>query len=143
LLNATRAWLPTWNPEWVFYGKNTTRPTPVLEAEYVQISDSIIGTYPTFSGTGILGIIEFEITYAPTTSEVSCSLNINNADTFLLDPTTNEISSATTNGYYEHKTVKVEAQPTEMALYIVTGIITVAIIVAVAIYLAKIRKPHK
>jgi len=43
----------------------------------------------------------------------------------------------------EHKTVKVEAQPTEMALYIVTGIITVAIIVAVAICLAKIRKPHK
>ena len=102
LLNATRAWLPTWNPEWVFYGKNTTRPTPVFEAEYVQISDSIIGTYPTFSGTGILGIIEFEISYAPTKSEVSCSLNINNADTFLLDPTTIEISSAKTNGCYEY-----------------------------------------
>ena len=142
LLNVTRAWLPTWNPEWVFYGKNTTRPTPVFEAEYVQISDSIIGTYPTFSGTGILGIIEFEIIYAPT-SKVSCSLNINNADTFLLDPTTNEISSAKTNGYYECKTVKVEAQPIEIVPYIVAGIVIVAIIVTAAIYLAKIRKPHK
>lgn len=43
----------------------------------------------------------------------------------------------------EHKTVEVEAQPTEMVPYIATGIVTAAIIVAVAIYLAKIRKPHK
>jgi len=43
----------------------------------------------------------------------------------------------------EHKTVRVEAQPTEIVPYIVAGIVIVAIIVTVAIYLVKIRKPHK
>jgi hypothetical protein len=43
----------------------------------------------------------------------------------------------------EHKTVKVEAQPIEIVPYIVAGIVIVAIIVTAAIYLVKIRKPHK
>jgi hypothetical protein len=238
LLNATRAWLPTWNPAWVFYDKTTIGLPPTFKADYVQIGDSIMGTYPTFSGKGILGIIEFEIIYTPATGEISCNLNVNNTDTLLLDSNGNEILSIKTNGHYiyvyeklsstisitispstinfgenttisgvidpprstnvtllyrlegetewknltiaptnnkgtysytwtppkagnytiraswpgdqntnqaesEHKTVKVEAQPTEIVPYIVAGIVIVAIIVTAAIYLVKIRKPHK
>jgi hypothetical protein len=100
LLNATRAWLPTWNPAWVFYGKTTIGLPPTFKADYVQIGDSIMGTYPTFSGKGILCIIEFEIIYTPATGEISCNLNVNNTDTLLLDSNGNEILSIKTNGHY-------------------------------------------
>ncbi|MEM3578460.1 MAG: PKD domain-containing protein [Candidatus Bathyarchaeia archaeon] len=92
-LNSTRAWLPTWNTTWVFYGKATTAPQPTFGHGYLRIADFIKGNYPSFSGTGILYIIEFEIIYAPTAGEISCSLNINNTDTLLLDSNWNEISS--------------------------------------------------
>jgi hypothetical protein len=94
------AWLPTWLPQWVFYGKTTTGLPPSFGDNYVEIGDAIIGTHPAFSVTGILGIIEFEIIYAPATGEISCSLNINNTDTLLLDSNWNEILSIKTNGHY-------------------------------------------
>jgi hypothetical protein len=101
LLTATRAWLPTWNPKWVFYGKNTIGFPPNLKTDYVQVGDSIVGTFPTFSDAGMLAIVEFEITYTPLAAGLSCSLDINKTDTLLLGPTANEIPSVKANGYYE------------------------------------------
>jgi hypothetical protein len=100
LLRVTMAWLPTWLPQWIFYGKTTTGLPPSFGDNYVEIGDAIIGTHPAFSVTGILGIIEFEIIYAPATEEISCSLNVNNTDTLLLDSNWNEILSIKTNGHY-------------------------------------------
>jgi len=142
LLNATRAWLPTWDPKWVFYGKSPTGLPPSFGTNYVKIGDMIMGAYPTFSGAGIVSIIEFEIIYAPTTGKASSNLDINNADTLLLDPSANEISSAKTNGHYQYIYVQPEAQPTDTVPYVVAGTVTITIIVAVAIYIIKIRKPR-
>lgn len=141
LLNATRAWLPTWNPQWVFYDKNTIGFPPTFGSNYVKTGDTLTDPYSPFSGTGILSIIEFEIIYVPTTGKASCGLDINNADTFLLNPITEEISSVKTNGYYEYVYVTTRAQPIEIVPYVAAGIATAAIIVATAIYFAKIRKP--
>ena len=136
LLRAVRAWLPTWNPKWVFYGKTTIESPPSFGPSYVRIGDILTATYRTFSGTGMLSVIEFEIIYAPPTEKMSCNLDVNNTDTLLLDPTANEISSAKKNGLYEY------GQPRGIVPYVVAGIIiTIAIMVAAAIYLVKIRKP--
>lgn len=107
LLNSTRAWLPTWNTTWVFYGKQTTGQQPIFGQGYVQIADAIKGYHLTFSGNGILCIIEFEIIYVPTKGEISCSLDINNTDTFLLDSNWNEILSTKVSGnyIYAHKKI--------------------------------------
>jgi hypothetical protein len=136
ILRAVRAWLPTWNPQWVFYGKATIGSPPSFGPSYVRIGDIIASMYRTFSGTGMLSVIEFEIIYAPSTEKMSCNLDINNTDTLLLDPTANEISSAKKNGLYEY------VQPMGIVPYVVAGIIiTIAVIVAVAIYLVKNRTP--
>jgi hypothetical protein len=99
-LKATRAWIPTWEKEWVFHGKTTTEIQPTFGSNYVQISAAIQGNYPTFSGNGLLCIIELEIIHAPTIGEVSCNLNINNKDTFLLNSNQSEISAIKIDGYY-------------------------------------------
>ena len=143
LLNATRAWLPTWHPQWVFYGKTTIRSPHSFGPNYVRIGDAISGTYSTFSGTGIIGTIEFEIIHAPTTGKAFCNLDINNTDTLLLNSTKNEILSSKTNGNYKYiyaSPEKIEPRPTETVPYVVAGIITVGIIIVAAIYF-KTRKP--
>jgi PKD repeat protein len=142
ILNCTRAWIPTWDTTWVFYGKATIAPQLIFGLGYIRIADSIERTYSTFSGTGILCIIEFRIIYAPAAGETFCSLNIDNANTFLLDSNWNEISSIKTNGnyIYVHQTVKVEAQPAPITQYIVGGTAAIVIIVVIGAYLMKIRK---
>jgi hypothetical protein len=102
LLKATRAWLPTWDPEWVFYGKTTSKLPPSFGINYVQIGDAIIETYQTLSGAGILSVIELEIIYAPTTGKGFCNLDISNTNTFLLDPNINEIPSDKTSGHFTY-----------------------------------------
>jgi hypothetical protein len=102
LLKATRAWLPTWDPKWVFYGKTTSKLPPSFGINYVQIGDAVIETYQTLGGAGILSVIELEIIYAPTTGKGFCNLGISNANTFLLDPNINEISSDKTSGHFTY-----------------------------------------
>ena len=108
LLNVTNAWFPTWDPNWVFNGKTTIRPAPAFydfnvngKIECVKIGDTIFGGDP-FTGTGLLATIEFEIISAPIEGNVSCNLDIDNADTYLLDYDLDEISTTKTNGYYEY-----------------------------------------
>lgn len=108
LLNATRAWFPIWDTQWVFYGRETTfLPPPVFgphnaSHDYVQIGGVlVVGT--TFSGPGILSVIEFEILEAPSIlSKVFDNLAIDNDDTYLLDSGLVDIPAARVNGYYEY-----------------------------------------
>jgi len=106
LLNITNAWLPTWDSSWVFDGKTTMQVVPVfydLETdgvnEAVKIGDTLLfGT--TFDGSGLVAIIEFEILY--TAGNVSCTLDIDNVDTYLLNYDLAEIPTIKTSGYYEY-----------------------------------------
>ncbi|MCK4482252.1 hypothetical protein KAU55_03430 [Candidatus Bathyarchaeota archaeon] len=107
-LNITNAWLPTWNSSWVFDGITTMQVAPAFYdldtdgvTEAVKIGDTIL-LGDRFNGSGLLAVIEFEMIYAPTTGSVSCNLDIDNADTYLLNYDLDEIPTAKTNGYYEY-----------------------------------------
>jgi len=102
MINATGAWVPTWDPIWVFYGKTTVGLLPIFGSDYVQIGDSLLGVNK-FSGAGKLGIIEFQIIRVPEKAqELFCVLAIDNAHTFLLNYDLNEIAAQKTNGSYKY-----------------------------------------
>jgi len=108
LLNVTNAWFPTWNSSWVFNGKVAIQPDPVFYdfnlngyMESVKIGASLLTGDP-FNGSGLLAVIEFEIIYAPTTGSISCNLDIDNADTYLIPLVGTEIPTEKTGGYYEY-----------------------------------------
>jgi hypothetical protein len=101
IINATRWFEPSWDPEYVFYGKATLNAC-AFEPGFVVGGAVLLPGQTTFSGTGKLCIIEFEVIAVPPGGEVySCSLNINNYQTFLLDSNFNDIPAVVENGYYE------------------------------------------
>ncbi len=110
MLNITGAWLPSWDPLYVFIGR-TTFPSPPSffdkdvdgVIEEVWIGDLIIAG-PSFTGTGKLAVIELQITAAPQKNGVmSSTLLIDTVDTYLLGPTYDyDIPTAKVNGYYEY-----------------------------------------
>jgi len=87
-VNVVGASIPKTDSSWVFYGKSTTLPSPVIDnvAGYTLINDSIVSGEP-FSGTGKLATIRFRITNAPPKEDnaLSSAFAINNPDTFLKD----------------------------------------------------------
>jgi trehalose utilization protein len=105
IINVTRFFEPTWDPEYVFYGKATASP----EYLYVHLSPGygyvmggagLYGQPISFVASGKLCIIEFEITAVPPIGcKLSCTLDINNPHTFLLDD--DVIPAAKQNGHYE------------------------------------------
>ncbi|MCK4482957.1 hypothetical protein KAU55_06990, partial [Candidatus Bathyarchaeota archaeon] len=108
LLNITNAWFPTWDSDWVFNGKATIRPAPAFYdldtdgyMESVKIGDTIL-VGETFTGDGLLAIIEFERIYAPTSGSVFCNLDIDNEDTYLLNYELAEMPTEKTSGSYEY-----------------------------------------
>jgi len=112
LLNITRAWLPTWDPNYVFAGQTTIQPEPTYYdedgdgvTESVLVGDSIL-TGTAVTGDGLLAIIELEIIYAPPSGTVTCILDIDNVDTFLLDDGLSWIYPTRTGGYYEYTYVE-------------------------------------
>ncbi len=109
LLNITRAWLPHWDPSWVFSGKSTVRPTPAFYdfdsdgyLESAKVGDSMLMGDP-FTGSGLLAIVEFEIVYVPAQGHVSCNLSIDSTDTYLLNYDLDEVPVTKTGGYYEYE----------------------------------------
>jgi thermitase len=101
IINATRWFEPLWDPEYVFYGK-TTLNAYGFEPGFVLGGAVLIPGQTTFNGSGKLCIIEFEVIAVPPEGEVySCSLNINNYDTFLLNSNGLDIPAVVENGYYE------------------------------------------
>ena len=108
LLNITRAWLPHWDPGWVFAGKSTVRPNPAFYdfdtdgyLESAKVGDSMLMGDP-FTGSGLLAIIEFEVVYVPAQGKVSCNLTIDSTDTYLLNYDLDEVPVTKTGGYYEY-----------------------------------------
>jgi hypothetical protein len=101
IINATAAWLPTWDPQWAFYGKTSMRLTPVFKTNYAQVGDVIYGDAP-FAGTGQLAVLEFQIVKSPSKmGDPACTLGIDNPDTYLIDSSgMNEIPALKTNGSY-------------------------------------------
>jgi len=106
LLNITNAWVPSWDSSYVFYGKTTVPTIPTFYDddadgvyESVLVGTTILGT-GSFTGSGLLAIIELEIIHVPETGEETTNLNINNPDTILLDPTLSDIEATKTDGLY-------------------------------------------
>jgi len=104
-INATRAWRPTWDPQWVFVGRTTVGVAPVLESWNATHNRAVVGDVilvgATFSGNGKLGVVEFEIIAAPPKGKaLTTSLNINNVDTILEDSGGDLISRIATDGNY-------------------------------------------
>ncbi len=103
ILNATRAWLPpASDADYILFGHASARTKPFFGSNYVKMGDTSLDTSVTSATPKKLGIIEFKILLAPTTgNKLSCNLDINNVDTFLLDDSLAEITTTKTGGYYE------------------------------------------
>lgn len=106
-LKATRAWVPTSDTSWVFYGKPADARATVPISDWVRVNATLVGQQSSFNGTGLLGAFEFEIIYAPTSGMICSSLDINNAGTYLLNPSMIEISTSKNNGYYEYDRMEI------------------------------------
>jgi len=109
MINATRAWIPKWDSEWVFYGKNAYILGPVFAGEYINDTyynyvqlGSVLLSEPAYTGEkGLLAIIEFEIIASPEPNNyLETELNIDNPDTILLKDPSTEIPAEKVNGKY-------------------------------------------
>lgn len=101
MINATRWFEPTSDPEYVFYNEPTVTAEDFRTGK-IMVFAGLIGNQPSFNGDGKLCIIEFEIVNLPPPGiKYSCPLGINNGETFLLDTDVNEIPAAKEDGYYE------------------------------------------
>jgi thermitase len=100
ILKATRWFVPSWDPEYVFYNE-----TEIVEGDlgsgYAIVGAARMSGESSFNGSGKLCIIEFEVMAVPQNGDTYSSiLNINNSDTFLLSGIV-EIPAIKENGYYE------------------------------------------
>jgi len=115
MLNITRAWLPTWDPAWVFTGRaEVSKPAPFFYdfntngiSEAVKIGATIVtgATYPQPGDIqpGKLAIIELKIINVPGKYGVlSSTLGINNIDTKLVDSNVIVIPSTKTDGSFTY-----------------------------------------
>jgi len=104
LLNATRWFEPVEDPDYVFYHM-TSLGLSDFHRGVVLVGSALMPTpveQEPFDGSGKLCIIEFEVMAAPSEGEIyHCSLDIDNKDTFLLDPNIIDIPATRENGYYE------------------------------------------
>jgi hypothetical protein len=97
ILSIGHAWVPDGNNSWIFYGKTTMTPEPVIEdndenGEYeaVIIGSTLLLDYEGIpvSGTKLLGIIELQIKSSPGAG----LLHVNNADTYVLNSDLDEVA---------------------------------------------------
>ncbi|MDH7563597.1 MAG: hypothetical protein QHH24_01760 [Candidatus Bathyarchaeota archaeon] len=127
IVNATRWFLPSTDFFMPQQPAPTTLPTPPdtgyqhLPSGYgvIKIAVSKGGLPPTspWGHSGKIAVIEFRIRALPTSGKFSTLLNINNIDTFLLDPLASEIpETIKEDGYYE--ITKVVAPPKTFTLTI-------------------------
>jgi hypothetical protein len=114
IINVTRWFEPTWDPEYVFYGRSTMAlPTP---PDYVYdhwgpgtgsaMVCSMLFPWPpeqpSFYGDGKLCIFEFEVLAVPSVGQnYSCSLNVDDPDTCYANPEFEFLGfDVYENGYY-------------------------------------------
>jgi hypothetical protein len=123
MIKPTRWFEPTWDPEYVFYGK-TTIPGGAIGEDYAVVGAVLFPGPPEqepFNGSGKLCTIEFEMTAVPQRGKtLSCSLIIDNTDSFLLDPSVREIPTIKENGYYELSSLPVDENA--LGTLVVTGL---------------------
>jgi len=104
MITATRWFEPVWDSQYVFFGK-TTQTAEYFGNNFVWVGATLFPMPPaqeSFYGSGKLCIIEFEVVAAPLEGQMfSCSLKINNDDTFLLDSKLLDIPVIKEDGYYE------------------------------------------
>lgn len=115
IINITRWFEPTWDNDYVFYGKTTFAAPIQPDCAYDHVDPSngstqvgaILVPLPpnqtSFSGSGKLCIFEFIVTAIPSEDEtLSCLLSINNPTTLLLETDGSVILNVTKeDGYYE------------------------------------------
>jgi hypothetical protein len=124
LLNITRVWVPTWDPEWIFYGLSYFSVDPEYkdtdsDGVIEQVLAGVVIFSGTSSGNGTLAIIEFEVYYIPEEENVSCDLSISDPfDTFLQNSSLNDIDAGRINGYYELNNIQSETTPEDMYLVV-------------------------
>jgi hypothetical protein len=112
LLNCTRAWRPTWDSSWLFYGKSVVGIPPSFGNGYVMVGDSLLGVASASSAHSPLAIFEFQILQAPPEGgQLSCTLNIDNEDTYWLDTDLNTQTPTKTNGTYTYSSPWAPPQP--------------------------------
>ena len=111
VINATRAWIPEWSQSWPFYNKEAVVPEPVFGMflynetyyHYVQLGSALL-EQATFSGNGLLAIIEFEVVAIPEANGcLKTELNIKTDDTYLLKDPWTEIPADKINAKYSLK----------------------------------------
>ena len=100
LLNCTKAWLPSWDTAYIFYGRSTVMLAPAYSPGSALAADSLFSG--SASGHKKLAIFELQVIKAPAKGELSCTLNIDNADTYWLDEDLNEGSLIRANGNYKY-----------------------------------------
>jgi len=114
-LNVTRWFEPTWDNSYVFYGLGTMAVPSPPDFDYNHVdpcngsAHAGVSMFPApppgegFSGSGLLMIFEFIVTDVPGKLEtLSCSLHIDNPDTYLLNSAGEEITPVTKeDGSYE------------------------------------------
>jgi len=106
LLNITNTWVPRWDPSYVFYGMSTIPLAPAFyDADNDGVNEAVLvgETLLTgsFTGSGILAIVEFEIIRVPEIGEGTSEININNPDTILLNSDLEDIEATRENGLYK------------------------------------------
>ena len=115
IINITRWFEPTWDSDYVFYGKTTFAVPIQPSCAYnhsgpgngsIQVGAILLPLPPnqtSFSGSGKLCTLEFVVTAIPSKDEtLFCFLSINNPGTLLLDTKGAIIPNVTKeDGYYE------------------------------------------
>jgi len=115
VLNTARAWLPSLDSRYVFFGLPRIHgPLPIPHDidgdgsnEAVMIGDALLASGITFTGRKLAAIVEFQILYEPTVQQtrVQDYLNINNVETYLLDDSYSQIPAIVVSGYCEYNYV--------------------------------------
>ena len=102
ILNVTGAWMPKWDPEYVFYNRTSYDILPEIGFDCVWLTDSLyLLEEPTFEGNGTLAIIEFAVKTLPAESYYLVSpLSINNTYTGLLNSDLVQIPADKNDGLY-------------------------------------------
>ena len=106
IINVTQWWAPYWDPNFFMPSPYKTLPDPpnpgyihvIAGLGYVEIAVSKGGYPPVapWGHNGTICIFEFKITAVPTDGgQLSCSLHINHAYTYLLDTSAEEIPGVT------------------------------------------------
>lgn len=109
-----RAWVPTNNPKWVFYGETIVPVTPAFydnnnnaEYEACLLGGSLLLSPVSVSEPKILGIIELKIISAP----AETTLKIDDPDTYILNYNLDKVAITKVNFDISIKGKIVEKQP--------------------------------